>query len=179
MRPRYELRPRGVFDRDEGAHILPDASDPRWVAYTEWLAGGNAPDAPPGPSLVERRRSRMDRVNLRRERALMRPVQYMGREFAADAHSMMRLNMAITLIAAGAPLPEGFVWRAADNTAVAMTAEELRGLLLAMFRHHDAVFRRSWAMKREIEASDAPETINIEEGWPGEPPPSNELPPMP
>lgn len=57
---RYELRERGVFDRELGRAIT--VMDNEWAAYQVWLDGGGDPDpqpAPPAPDLEFLRTEKM------------------------------------------------------------------------------------------------------------------------
>lgn len=165
---RYEERRVGVFDRELGRLVLPQNAE--WKDYDVWLRAGNEPapeEAPALPSMPARRREVAARVNGVRSKALSKmTVTVAGYTFDADTASYANLMGVGLLLLSGEVLPPGFTWRTADNQLVAMTAAQVRALIKAMVQERERIYRRSWQLKDEvIAASDAPETIDIEEGF--------------
>jgi len=60
---------------------------------------------------------------------------------------------------AGVPLPEGFTWRAADNSDHAFDVSDLVGLAAAMIAHGYAQHLKARALKAAIDAAQTAEAV--------------------
>jgi hypothetical protein len=105
-------------------------------------------------------------VNRIRAVKLSTPVSYMGHPFDADAEAIGNINGVLAAVGVGIPLPAGFSWRAADNTNVPMTAQQLVGLAGSFLVYRSKCYGASWAIKAAIAASDTPTTVTLDAGWP-------------
>lgn len=154
---RYELRPRGVFDRETGEALTPES--PGWQRYEAWLAQGNAPALPADPTIEERRAAVRKRANGARVRALERlVVSFEGRFVRADDASLAALSARVAL---GGRTR----WRAEDNLPLELDADGARRLLAAMVAAREALLARAWRLKDEtIAGSRDPESIDLEAG---------------
>lgn len=161
-------RAGGVLDTETGRMLLP--ADPEWAAsYRPWLEAGNDPDPPiaaAGPTIEERRAVAIARVNAMRDRAIGLGVEWAGHRWDSDARSRANLTGAVVAVSAGVPLPADFAWRTADNVDVRLGPAPLVELGAAMLAFVNACYARSWALKAEIDAAEAPEAIDLEAGWP-------------
>lgn len=174
-------RAGGVLDAETGRVIFP--ADPEWASvYRPWLEAGNDPDPPiaaAGPTLEERRAVVLARVNSVRDRAIALGVEWAGHRWDSDASSRANLTGAVAAVSAGVPLPGDFTWRTADNVNVRLGPAPLVELGAAMLAFVNACYARSWALKAEIEAADAPEAVDLESEWPTPfptpPPPAAQL----
>jgi hypothetical protein len=166
---RFRTEPAGgVLDTESGRVILP--ADPDWATvYRPWLEAGNDPDPPiaaAGPTIEERRATVLARVNAVRDRALALGVEWAGHRWDSDARSRANLTGAVAAVSAGVPLPGDFSWRTADNVDVRLGPAQLVELGAAMLAFANACYARSWALKAEIQMTEAPEAIDLEAGWP-------------
>lgn len=165
---RYELRDAGVWDKVAERLILP--TDPAWADYEAALYDSPPDPKPlsPLPPIAARRTEIAAQVNAVRNRVLNRlTVTIGGYVVAADTASYANLLGIGLLLATGEPLPAGFTWRTVDNQLVPLTAAQVRAVLKAMVQAREAAYRRSWALKDdEIAASEAPDGVDLEAGWP-------------
>ncbi len=93
-------------------------------------------------------------------------MTYMGHPFQTEAQTMLDCAGLIALVGAGVPMPTDFTWRAYDNVNVPMNFPQLVGFGGTIAVYRNACFNRSWALKAELEASDAPASIDLDAGWP-------------
>lgn len=104
-----------------------------------------------------------------RERAITQPIAYAGARFDADEKALRNLQIWQTQLAAGTALPEGFVWRDADNVDHPCSAEFLNGLGAAITCRATRVYQKSWALKAQLDAAATPEEVaalDITTDWP-------------
>jgi hypothetical protein len=163
MSARYELRTKGVYDRETARLIL--RGEAGWTDYEAWLHAGNACDPEPPlemPPIEARRHEAAARVNGLRSHALRRATVIVGRdEFDADPATAARLALLL------ATAPRGAVrWRTADNRMVDLDRSALEQLAAAIAVAVDEIFARSFALKDQVIAmSPAPEAIDLETKW--------------
>jgi hypothetical protein len=93
------------------------------------------------------------------------PVSFNGNLYDADDRSTSNLIGIVAAISVGLPLPSDFTWRTSDNKDVPMNAAGILGLAQAILSRKDYCYKRSWALKAQIDASEDPELINLYEGW--------------
>lgn len=93
------------------------------------------------------------RINAARDAAISAGVTFGGVAYDSDAESRAALNAALTVFGPAGAVPEGFTWRAADNTDHALTLEQLHGLAAAMLEHGYAQHVKARALKDAIEAA--------------------------
>ena len=163
---RYELRNVGAFDKEAGVEILP--CTPEWTDYCRWLVAGGMPDPmPPVPVDLERVRADLTgQVNAVRDRQLAAGITFNGHRYDSDPASRANLVGVVASISAGIPLPDGFVWRDADNNEVPMDGPGLTELGAALLAHTYACHVYSWELKAQLLAAEDPRPIDIREGWP-------------
>jgi hypothetical protein len=116
--------------------------------------------------LEVRRETLCKRVNAVREEKVNAPLLFGGTLFDADPESLTRINGVLTMLHAGLVLPSGFTWRSFENKDIPMNSTKLHQLAGAIFERQYTCFAKSWALKAEIQGSDAPESLDIESGWP-------------
>ena len=158
---RYELRPRGVFDRQTNRVVL--ATSPEWAAYTAWLDAGNAPDkaqAPaPGQSLEERRAKVARLVD---QELVKRSAQCTASAVGATwSAAQLEFMSAVCAAARGA-----LAWRDAGGTELQLSEAQQASILGAMAAARRQLLEHSWALKRSILSSGNPEAVDITAGWP-------------
>lgn len=120
-----------------------------WVAVTQ--------------PLPERRASALAALKARRDQAMASGVTIGGVTVATDDLSQQRLTSA----ALAAQIDPNSVvnWKTADGF-VTLGAAQITPLALAVRGHVQACFDREAVLLAEIEASDAPEAVDISTGWP-------------
>lgn len=158
---RFELRPRGVFDRQTNRVVLP--TSPEWGEYTAWLDAGNAPDkaqAPaPGQSLDERRAKMARLVD-----------QELGKRAGActaAAAGAIWSAAQLELFAAVCAVSRGVVaWRDAAGNELQLSEAQQSEVLGSMAAARRGLIDHSWALKRSILSSGNPEAVDITAGWP-------------
>jgi hypothetical protein len=112
----------------------------------------------PQPTLADIQASRSAYVNAMREQACEADVQVLGHSWQADKRSKDLLNGAISLAAAGLPLPA--TWRTTDNIDVQITVlADLLAIAGAMASSTQAAYSHSWALKAQIKAATDATTI--------------------
>lgn len=115
---------------------------------------------------AELRRTLQNKVNEIRDGLIFGGCEYDGHRYDSDARSIQNITATVAAISAGVPLPDGFVWRSADNESIPHTAESLTALAGTLLDFVNACYARSFTLKDEIGASEAPELVDINEGWP-------------
>lgn len=115
---------------------------------------------------AELRRTLQNKVNLIRDGLIFGGCKYDGHRYDSDARSVQNITATVAAISAGVPLPDGFVWRSADNQSVPHTAESLTALAGTLLDLVNACYARSFALKDEIITAEDPSTVDLQAGWP-------------
>lgn len=106
----------------------------------------------------------VDRVNEMRESMLRGGITYNGNRFDTKQDTMQRITGAVLSVM----LDETFStdWITEDNQTVNLTATDIIGLGKAFAAHESAMIMFARDLKDSILASDAPETFDVNDGWP-------------
>ena len=113
-------------------------------------------------------------VNFERERriAAFDRFVYDGTLFDGDATARQSIDAIARGVRLGLPLPDGFAWRAFDNTDVAMNAGQLLGLEAAMLeaanRHRLRMHGIACSLKALIAQAGSIEQVTAL-AWPDDP----------
>lgn len=92
------------------------------------------------------------RVDAERARRADLPITFAGTLFDADPIARENIAGWQTQLAAGASLPEGFVWRDASNVDHAFTAADINALGAATTLRGTRLYQAAWAHKAQIAA---------------------------
>jgi len=106
------------------------------------------------------------RVNSIRAERLSRVFSFGGVGYDCDERSISNLTAMVSAINAGIPVPDGFVWRSADNQDIPHDAASLTALAGAMVAYRSAVYANSFRMKDAINAATNPASVDVTAGWP-------------
>lgn len=98
-----------------------------------------------------------NRINAWATRAISRPVSYDGHLYQADADSRAIIAGWAAHVASGGALPDGFVWRTADNQDVALAPADVTALNAAFLASANDVRVASWETKRQLDGVDDPD----------------------
>jgi hypothetical protein len=107
-----------------------------------------------------------DKVNEIRESKLNAGCTYNGHEYDTNDRSIRNIGSVVAALAAGIPIPDGFVWRTTDNISVPHDSVSLVSLAASMLLYSNAVYSSSFAIKDAITNAENPSTIPLNEGWP-------------
>ncbi len=119
----------------------------------EWAALHPAPDP-----IAEAKAAKREQITAERDAACVAPVQALGHTWQADEGSKTLLDMAITLAAAGLPLPE--VWRDIDNVDMPITSvDQLLAIAAAMAAATQAAYTSAFARKDALAEAETLEDI--------------------
>ena len=115
----------------------------------------------------EDRKAEVD--SIRRDRLDM-PIAYAGSLFDADATARLNVSGWQTQLLAGMSLPEGFVWRDADNVDHPADASFINGLGAAMVGRGTTLYRSAWLHKQNIEGLASADlsvilSYDVSSGW--------------
>ena len=149
-------------------HLIPDGSTP--------ITEQEAMDLR-RPSLSKRRATRWERVKAERKNRVTGGVLVAGHWYHTDVDSRvqhMRLaDKAATLLAGGGTgedvlqvAGQPIAWKTLANDMVPMTAALAVAIVEAIEVLDALAFARAEAQRAQIEASDDPESIDINSGWP-------------
>jgi hypothetical protein len=107
------------------------------------------------------------RINTTRDDKEAGVFPYLGHDFDCDPRSVQRINTAVqaaqAALAAGAPF--AVEWTAADNVAVAMTAQDLMGMPVALAQYANTLHVTAKTLKAQIDAAATVEAV-VAIGWP-------------
>lgn len=119
--------------------------------FAAWtLAGGElVAFVPPPVSLQTAQSLKVIEIEAARDAACYMDVTAHAKQWQADRRSQELLGQSITLAQAGLPLPS--VWRAADNSDMAIASlADLLTIAGAMALQTQAAYERSWLRKTEV-----------------------------
>lgn len=111
-------------------------------------------------------------VDAERERLGYLPIEHAGALFDADAKAQRNITAWQMQIAAGAPVPSGFMWRDASNTDHPADAAFINTLGAAITLRGTLLYQAAWAHKAAIKVLaeagdfDALLTYDVAAGWP-------------
>lgn len=88
-------------------------------------------------------------IDAERERRGNLPIAYLGLVIDADATAQRNVSFWQAQLAAGVELPEGFVWRDANNVDHAADAAWVNGLGAAMALRGTRLYQSAWRLKAQ------------------------------
>lgn len=135
----------------ESGAVLASAERPGvWADLQAWVAdGGKIAPQPLGP-LKEAARVR---INAARDAAIAAGITFAAVVYDSDTASREALTATLTVLQPVGAVPQGFTWRAADNTDHALTLAQLQGLAAAMLDHGYAQHLKARQKKALIETA--------------------------
>ena len=86
-------------------------------------------------------------IDTERSVELLQGFEYEGKMYDAGPASRTNLADYMTLVNAGVDLPEGFTWRASDNTSTGFDNTTLKDFANAMFTFMNDTYIKSWNRK--------------------------------
>lgn len=104
-------------------------------------------------TLDEAKSDKHAEITTARDAAIGTEIEYGGYAYDADSRSQSNLTATVAACNAGILLPEGFVWRTADNQNVPMDATALAGLAAVMLVQGNAAYQKSWQLKAQLDAA--------------------------
>lgn len=124
------------------------------------------------PDLPGAKEAKKILVNKKREELLRSSPQhliYKGHIFTNDSRTRFNASEALNLVNAGVPVPDGFVFRTADNINVPFTADDIKNLATLALNYKNSCYQNSWKVKGQIDLLTTVESVkdfDIEQGWP-------------
>jgi hypothetical protein len=101
-------------------------------------------------------------IDAERARRTELPIDYVGSLFDADGTAQDNVRTWQIQLGAGATLPEGFVWRDADNVDHPADADFVNGLGVEMTMRGTQLYMQAWALKAQVDdATTIPEVEAI------------------
>lgn len=188
--PRYTMIPSVPSDDFDGSRVqdgivreyVGAESDGYLLDSLYWVGGWKVRPTKPSPhhdwdaeleqwvgNLDHALAARKHEINAERERRNFLPIAYAGSLFDANATALRNIAGWQTQLAAGAVLPEGFVWRDADNVDHPADAAFLNGLGAAITLRGTALYQAAWAHKAALSALtdiDAILAYDLAANWP-------------
>jgi hypothetical protein len=86
-----------------------------------------------------------------------------GKWFHTDSYSKLQ---QLTLVTLGASIPAGIQWKTMDGSFIEVTPALLQELFAAQTSRELAIFNHCESLLAAMEASDTPELVDIQAGWP-------------
>lgn len=132
---------------------------------------GNLVSAVDGRDLTVIKEAKKELVNIERERQLDLGMWCYGHFWDTAERGRANVSGMVAGLAAGVPLPQGFVWRSKNNVNVPFTAQMLVGLGAYTLQFVNQVYGASWYIKSQIDTLttlEAVDNFNIRShpGWP-------------
>lgn len=112
--------------------------------------------------IVAVRTALKEKINEKRDLLIQSPLLFNGSLYDADERAITNLT-----IWKGEILPDGFVWRDADNEGHIVTTGFIESLLYAIAVRGTELYKMSWQKKAEIDALDPDDLLNynVDSGW--------------
>lgn len=165
---RYQLRPVGVLDTDNGESITIADTD-RWNSYQAWIASGNMPD--PEAVVVVRRAEVIARlwglIKERRQRCTEGGAKISISGVDRWVHTdLFSRTQWIGMVLLGAGLPAGLTWKTMSGDFVTLTPTIVQQVFAAILSKEAAAFARGEELRAAINGASDPLTVDITAGWP-------------
>lgn len=154
----------GVIRLADGAHLLPNRSNPDWQDYLVWLADGGTPlpaedPAEPRAQVEARLWSQIKQV---RARIKAGGVLVAGKWYHSDESSRVQ---QIGLCMMGAAVP-AVAWKTMDGSFVTMTPAIAAGIFAATATLDMAAFSAAEGHRAALLAAADPAAYDYSAGWP-------------
>lgn len=161
----------------DNAYIPVDQANRAYQEYLVWLVAGNTPAPLDVASIDERRAAVWLQIKSERTRRENGGVQVGGHWFQTDADSRIRFirldaKAAAALASGGTAATvlnvagQDLRWKTAENALVPMTAGLAQSIATAIENLDAAAFARGEVLREIVDASDDPELVDIDSGWP-------------
>lgn len=161
-------------DFDEADWLInPDLSDVSDVPNQYWIVpeqgDGNIVTA---NRLQWKKDQKQNKINAFREQKLNEGLLFRGHVYDSDQRARDNITSMATSISVGAPLPENFVWRTADNLNIPMDAYDVIELGMAMVSRINSIYGVSFFHKDTVESLTDEASVDAYDytvGWPATP----------
>jgi hypothetical protein len=152
------------YTDDKDGYYIAENPLPSWteISKADYDAANQVIETPEQIKLKLR-----TKVNEKRNWYEVAGFPYMGKVFDSDPRSFYRITTAND--AAFKDPSFSIEWTVADNTKLAMNAQEMLGVMPALAGYGQLIFNNSVALKAAIEAAETVEElqdIDIDSGWP-------------
>ena len=144
----------------DGASIPNDKANTDYQKYLAWVASGNVP-SPFIFDIKEDIRTKIRDERDRRSQTLGYKV--LTKWFHSDVNSRIQ-QIALTI--AGAGIPAGLMWKTMDGSFIEMTPLLATQIFQNALISDSTIFLVAETHKKNMEASNTPETYNYLTGWP-------------
>lgn len=153
----------GVIRVADNVSIPNDIDNADWRKYLKWLSDGNKPDP---VDMSVRRAFVMDKLVAKRNAVIQSGVVVNQNPFFTDDASIALVHQAITMEGLGIQAVFPRSWILANGSVIEVSYDDMKAVAIAIAEKKDACYANYMALAAEINASDDPESIDIDAGWP-------------
>lgn len=151
-----------------GIHVaIPDDVEPTDENLQALIDEAEAGDS--STSLEDLRFDKRQQINAWRMREIARGIDYDGNGYDTTEQSIININGAVTMAMLAQANSQSYSidWTLADNTTIALDADGMIGLGVAVGTHVDAMYQAARAHKDAIKSLDeaALASYDITAGW--------------
>lgn len=153
--------PGDVLDGEVYATAIPTHGV--WDDALQTIRAPNAQE-----TLDNRRVAVIEQINAERNRREQTGFPYLGKQIDSDPVSVQRITVATNTaqMALAAGVPYEVQWACADNSILTLDAMGVLGMMQALGSYGLALHMYSRGLKAAVLASEDPESIDIQTGWP-------------
>jgi hypothetical protein len=114
-----------------------------------------------GTSIAARKQDVRSAINSERDRREQGGFEYLGKVFDSDPTSVIRINAAVNTAVSAVLSGSDFSvdWTCADNSTVALNAQQFMGLATALAEHSNTQHIRARGMKDQLDAAETEEDL--------------------
>lgn len=121
--------------------------------------------------ITDARAALLTRINERRDELETAGFTYLDKPLDSDSRSVQRITTAVQAaqVAVAVGQPFALDWTCADNSTLALDAQTMLGMPVALAQHANALHQHSRSLKTLAEAAETSAdlaSINIMDGWP-------------
>jgi hypothetical protein len=117
-------------------------------------------------SLDERRQMRVVQLEQKRDDVINSGIIVNGNSYFTDDKSINLMHQAITMQGLGIETVFPRAWILSDGSVVTVSFDDMKAVAVAIAGKKDACYANYLAIVPQIMASDNPESVDIDSGWP-------------
>lgn len=110
-----------------------------------------------------------NRVDAKRNEKYYGGFTFEDVKYLTDRDSRMNIIGAqAAILSDSTVLPEGFIWRSADDQNIPMDADKFKEFAIELFQFSNGIYQEAWTLKAAIDAASTYEDARAAATWDGE-----------